>query len=38
MYRYLENDDLGLRQKLERDPAHPTLIITISRQGYKFIG
>lgn len=29
---------LGLRQKLESDPAHPTLIITISRQGYKFVG
>jgi two-component system alkaline phosphatase synthesis response regulator PhoP len=29
---------LGLRQKLERDPAHPTLIVTISRQGYKFVG
>jgi len=29
---------LGLRQKLERDPAHPALIVTISRQGYKFVG
>lgn len=29
---------LGLRQKLECDPTHPTMIITISRQGYKFVG
>lgn len=29
---------LGLRQKLEPDPAHPALIVTVSRQGYKFIG
>ncbi|HEV7677163.1 MAG TPA: response regulator transcription factor [Candidatus Dormibacteraeota bacterium] len=25
-----------LRLKLERDPAHPTVIVTVGRQGYRF--
>jgi two-component system alkaline phosphatase synthesis response regulator PhoP len=28
---------LGLRQKLEPDPARPRLILTVSRHGYKFV-
>jgi two-component system alkaline phosphatase synthesis response regulator PhoP len=29
---------LSLRRKLEPDPGNPTLIVTVSRQGYKFVG
>ena len=28
----------SLRQKLERVPAHPELIVTVHRQGYRFMG
>jgi two-component system, OmpR family, alkaline phosphatase synthesis response regulator PhoP len=28
----------ALRQKLERVPAHPELIVTVHRQGYRFTG
>lgn len=28
----------NLRNKLELDPAHPTLIVTVGRRGYRFMG
>jgi len=28
----------GLRQKLERDPKRPELIVTVKGDGYKFVG
>jgi len=28
----------SLRQKLERVPAHPEFIVTVHRQGYRFVG
>jgi DNA-binding response OmpR family regulator len=28
----------NLRNKLEEDPAHPTLIVTVGRRGYRYMG
>ena len=28
----------SLRRKLERDPAHPEIILTVYGSGYKFVG
>jgi DNA-binding response OmpR family regulator len=34
--RTVDTHVLRLRQKLEHDPEHPTWILTVHRQGYKF--
>jgi len=35
--RTVDNHVLRLRQKLERDPAHPVHFQTVHRTGYKFV-
>ena len=35
--RTVDNHILKLRQKLERDPAHPTHFLTVHGVGYKFV-
>jgi len=36
--RTVDNHILKLRQKLEKDPAHPVHFRTVHRMGYKFVG
>ena len=35
--RTVDTHMLKLRQKLERDPAHPTHFLTVHRMGYRFV-
>jgi DNA-binding response OmpR family regulator len=35
--RTVDNHMLKLRQKLERDPAHPLHLLTVHGLGYKFV-
>ena len=35
--RTVDNHMLRLRQKLERDPSHPTHFLTVHRMGYRFV-
>ena len=36
--RTIDNHILKLRKKIEKDPAHPKIILSLYGEGYRFLG